>query len=237
MKKAAAAPAKPDIKNLSARNFAVTIRGDYLLFLPQGYSATGTKRWPLILFLHGAGERGTNVWRAATHGPTKFIEKSQDFPFILVTPLCPDGQKWSDAVLLGLLDEVIAKNSVDTDRIYITGLSMGGYGTWSLAATYPERFAAAAPICGGEGAIGAVLSLKDPVKGPALRRLPIRAFHGAKDDVVPVGESERMVNFLKKSGVKDIRLTIYPEATHNSWTQTYDNPALYKWFLSHKRSQ
>lgn len=237
MKKAAAAPAEPDIKNLSAREFVATIRGDYLLFLPQGYSATGTKRWPLILFLHGAGERGTNVWRAATHGPTKFIEKNPSFPFILVTPQCADGQKWSDAVVLSLLDEVIAENAVDTNRIYLTGLSMGGYGTWSLITTHPERFAAAAPVCGGEGTIGALLSLGDSIKGPALRHLPIWAFHGAKDDVVPVGESERMVNFLKKSGVKEIRLTIYPQATHNSWTQTYDNPELYKWFLSHKRAQ
>lgn len=235
MKSTAAEPGRPEINNLSARKLSVTINTDYLLFLPKGYSAAGTKRCPLILFLHGAGERGTNVWKATVHGPTKFIEKNPDFPFILVTPLCPSGEKWSDAVVLGILDEVTAKYAVDTNRIYLTGLSMGGYGTWSLATTYPERFAAVAPICGGEGAIGAVLSLTDKVKGPALKNLPIWAFHGAKDNVVPVEESERMVKFLKKSGVKEINLTVYPEATHNSWTQTYDNPDLYKWFLAHEK--
>ncbi len=236
MKKVAATPARPAIKNLSARKFAATIRGDYLLFLPKCYSATDAKRWPLILFLHGAGERGTNIWRAAIHGPVNFIKDNPDFPFILVTPQCPDGQKWSDAVVLGILDEVIAENAVDTNRIYLTGLSMGGYGTWSLATTYPERFAAAAPICGGEGTIGAVLSLGDKVKGPALKNLPVWAFHGGKDNVVPVEESKRMVTFLKKIGVKDVQLTIYPEATHNSWTQTYANPDLYRWFLSHEKN-
>ena len=235
MKTKAAEPDRPAIKNLSARKFSEIISADYLLFLPKEYSATDTNRWPLILFLHGAGERGTNVWRPTIHGPTKYIEKNPDFPFILVTPLCPEGQKWSDDVVLGILDQVSDKYAVDTNRIYLTGLSMGGYGTWSLATTYPERFAAVAPICGGEGTIGAVLSLGDKSKAAALKNLPIWAFHGAKDNVVPVAESERMVDFLKKSGVKEIKLTIYPEAMHNSWTQTYDNPDLYKWFLAHEK--
>ena len=235
MKTAAAAPGQPAIENLSARTFSETIKVDYVLFLPKGYASGDAKRWPLILFLHGAGERGTNVWKATTHGPSKFIEKHPDFPFIVVTPLCPSGAKWSDQVLLGLLDEIIATHAVDTNRIYLTGLSMGGYGTWSLATTFPERFAAVAPICGGEGTIGAVLSLGDKSKATALKNLPIRAFHGGKDNVVPVEESERMVKFLQKVGVKDIKLTIYPEATHNSWTQTYDNPELYDWFLAHKK--
>ena len=167
--------------------------------------------------------------------PPEFIGKNPDFPFILVTPLCPEGQKWSDNVVLGLLDQVTADYAVNTNRIYLTGLSMGGYGTWSLATTFPERFAAVAPICGGEGTIGAVLSLGDKLKETALKNLPVWAFHGAKDNVVPVGESERMVKFLKSIGVKEVKLTIYPEATHNSWTQTYDNPDLYKWFLAHEK--
>jgi predicted peptidase len=234
MKTKAAESGRPAIKNLSARKFSETIRADYLLFLPKGYSSTSTNRWPLILFLHGSGERGTNVWKTATHGPTKYIEKNPDFPFILVTPLCPSGQKWPDDMVLGLLDKVIAEQMVDTNRIYVTGLSMGGYGAWSLATTFPERFAAVAPICGGEGTIGAVLSQMDKAKASAFKNLSIWAFHGAKDNVVPVGESERMVNFLKKCGVKEIKLTIYPEAMHNSWTETYNNPKLYDWFLQHK---
>ena len=226
---------RPAIKNLSPHKFSVTTRGDYLLFLPQGYSATGTKRWPLVLFLHGAGERGSNVLRTAIHGPTKYIEKHPDFPFIFVSPQCPEGAKWSDRVVLGLLDQVIAEQAVDTNRIYLTGLSMGGFGAWSLATTYPERFAAVAPICGGEGVIGTALSLMDKTKAPLLKNLPFWAFHGAKDNVVPLEESQRMVNLLKLMGVKDVKLTIYPEATHNSWTKRYNNPELYKWFLSHEK--
>src|SRR5712672_346768 len=115
---------------------------NYLLFLPKGYEASAQKRWPLMLFLHGAGERGTNVWKVTTHGPPKLITERPDFPFILVSPQCPEGQVWSNDVLLGLLDEITRKYDVDLSRIYLTGLSMGGYGTWSLGLAYPEKFAA-----------------------------------------------------------------------------------------------
>jgi len=123
---------------------------------------------------------------------------------------------------------------VDTNRIYLTGLSMGGFGAWSLATTYPERFAAVAPICGGEGYIGAGLSLMDGTKAAALRKLPVWAFHGGKDTVVPWEESDRMIKLLKRFGNEDANLTVYPEAGHNSWTVTYDNPELYQWFLKHE---
>ncbi|EEF57543.1 prolyl oligopeptidase family serine peptidase [Pedosphaera parvula] len=236
MKKQATAPAKPNIENLTAKKSSQTFKTDYLLYLPKDYKASSRKKWPAIVFLHGSGERGTNIWKATTHGPTKYIEKNPDFPFILITPLCPAGHKWSDDVVLGILDQVIDKYNVDTNRVYLTGLSMGGYGTWSLATTYPERFAAVAPICGGEGNIGVVLSMMDKEKKPALLNLPVWAFHGGKDNVVSLEESERMVKILKKAGCKDVELTIYPEATHNSWTATYDNPKLYEWFLEHKRS-
>ena len=220
-KQSPAAPGKPKIDNISAQKFAATFSSDYSLFLPKRYEAGGTNRWPLILFLHGAGERGTNVWRATVHGPTKYIKKNPDFPFILVTPVCPDGHKWSDEIVLGILDSVIAKYSVDTNRIYLTGLSMGGYATWSLATTFPERFAAVAPICGGEGTIGMILTMGDKVKGPALKKLPVWAFHGAKDNVVALEQSERMVQALKNIGNTNVNLTVYPKAMHDSWTETY----------------
>jgi predicted peptidase len=232
-KPVAAANPKPDIENLSARKYTATVRADYLLFLPKDYDSRSAKRWPTIMFLHGSGERGSNVWRATIHGPTKFIEKHPDFPFILITPQCPEGRKWSDEIVLGILDAVTAKYAVDTNRIYLTGLSMGGYGTWSLATTYPERFAAVAPICGGEGNIGVVLSLADKSKAPALKKLPVWAFHGGKDNVVSPEESKRMIEIFKRAGNADAKLTIYPEATHNSWTETYNNPELYEWFLKH----
>src|SRR5215813_2515754 len=99
---------------------------DYLLFLPKGYDGKSKKRWPLILFLHGAGERGTDVWKAATHGPTKHAAAQKDFPFIVVSPLCPARRLWSNDVLLALLEEITTTYTIATTRVYLTGLSMGG---------------------------------------------------------------------------------------------------------------
>ena len=206
---------------------------DYLLFLPKGCEAKGSKRWPLLLFLHGAGERGSDVWKVAVHGPPKRVAQDPDFPFIVVSPQCPEGQIWSDDVLLGLLEEVTRKYAVDTTRVYLTGLSMGGYGTWSLGLTHPEKFAAIVPICGGGELIKVLLANGE--KGQALKSLGVWAFHGGKDTVVPPAESERMVNFLKKAGVPDVKLTIYPEAGHDAWSETYNNPELYDWLMKHQR--
>jgi len=206
---------------------------NYLLFLPQGYVAKSEKRWPLILFLHGAGERGTNIWKVATHGPPKNVAEHPEFPFIVVSPQCPEGERWSNDVLLGLLDDVTKHYSVDLARVYLTGLSMGGYGTWDLGLAYPEKFAAIAPICGGGQKITALLASRE--KAQALRTLGVWAFHGAKDPVVPLEESQRMVDALKKIGVQEVKFTVYPEAGHNSWEEAYNDPQLYTWLLQHKR--
>jgi predicted peptidase len=210
-----------------------TVQCNYLLFLPKDYEAKSEKRWPLMLFLHGAGERGTNLWKVAVHGPPKIVKDKPEFPFILVSPQCPNGEHWSDEVLLSLLDDVIVSHAVDTNRVYLTGLSMGGYGTWNLGTRYPERFAAIAPICGGGEPVR--VALAGGKRGQSLKSLGIWAFHGGKDPVVPVAESERMIEALKKAGCTDVKLTIYPEAQHDSWTETYNNPALFEWFLKHSR--
>jgi len=206
---------------------------DYLLYLPRGYDAQADRRWPLILFLHGAGERGTNIWKVATHGPLKHVTAGSDFPFIVVSPQCPEQQTWSRDLVLALLDEVMARQAVDPRRVYLTGLSMGGYGTWDLGLAFPGRFAAIVPICGGGQMIGVILGSRD--KGPALKSLGVWAFHGARDNVVPLEESQRMVDALKKAGVAEVKFTIYPEAQHNSWTEAYRDPALYAWLLTHER--
>lgn len=205
----------------------------YLFYLPADYKAKGGKRWPLMLFLHGAGERGTNVQRVAIHGPLSMVRRGTNFPFIIVAPQCPDGQLWENEPLLGLLDHVEKKYAVDTNRVYLTGLSMGGYGTWRLGLARPEKFAALVPICGGASMIDILLGTRD--KRDVLKNLPIWAFHGAKDNVVPLDESERVVNALKKNAVKEVKLTVYPEAGHNSWKQTYENRELYEWMLKHCR--
>ncbi len=177
-----------------------------------------------MLFLHGAGERGDDLELVKKHGPPKLIEAGQDFPFIVVSPQAPAEQWWSTVFLDALLQEITATYRVDMDRVYATGLSMGGFGTWDLAMTFPDRFAAIAPICGGGNAYS-VCVIKD---------LPIWNFHGAKDPVVPLARSQEMVDALQRcSG--DVRFTIYPDAGHDAWTETYDNPALYEWLLAHRR--
>jgi predicted peptidase len=208
-------------------------RLDYLCYLPKDYPGTNGQRWPLLLFLHGAGERGTDIQLAAVHGPLKQVKLGQEFPFIIVAPQCATGELWQSEPLLRLLNQVEEKFAVDPKRVYLTGISMGGYGTWQLGLQHPEKFAAIVPICGGGNLIEVILGARE--KGATVKRLPIWAFHGAKDNVVPLEESERMVTQLKKIGVKEVKLTIYPEANHDSWTETYKNPELYEWLLKQSR--
>ena len=207
-----------------------SVKTGYLLYLPKDCDPKSRQRWPLMLFLHGAGERGTNLTLVAKHGPPKLAQLGTNFPFIIVAPQCPAGQVWDNAALFALLDHIQEKYPVDEKRIYVTGLSMGGYGTWSLAAARPEKFAAVAPICGGGNFIEIHLA-----RGDALKKLGVWAFHGAKDPVVPPAESERMIDALKKIGAKDVQLTVYPEAQHDSWTETYADPKFYDWLLAHQR--
>ena len=193
------------------------------MFLPKKGDSQKGKR-PLILFLHGSGERGNdNLPLVAKHGPPKIVKKNADFPFVVVSPQCPSGERWDSKVLLALLDDVIAKHDVDPQRIYLTGLSMGGYGSWMLAAAAPERFAAIVPICGGG----------DPKDAGKIKSLPIWVFHGAKDTAVSLKKSEEMVAALKEAG-SDVKFTVYPNAKHDSWTATYNNPKLYEWLLKQK---
>jgi predicted peptidase len=210
-----------------------SVRLNYLLFLPKDYGKNPQKRWPLILFLHGAGERGDDLELVKLHGIPKVVEQREDFPFIAVSPQCPVDSWWSAHIeeLDALLNEVVASYAVDTDRLYLTGLSMGGYGTWHLAATYPQRFAALTPICGGGPWFAGF-----PEKVSVLKDVPIWVFHGAQDDVVSLEESERMVDALRACG-SSVRFTVYPDADHDSWTETYDNPELYEWFLQHTRRE
>ena len=202
---------------------SVIAKIDYLVHLPEGY-LTSERSFPLMLFLHGAGESGSDLTKVKVHGPPKIVETKKDFPFILISPQSP-GRGWNPDTLNALLDQVMRDYRVDKDRVYLTGLSMGGYGTWTLAAAHPERFAAIAPICGGG-------NVADAEK---LAKLPIWVFHGAKDPVVPLQRSTEMVEAIKAAG-GDVKFTVYPEAVHDSWTETYNNPELYEWFLKHKKN-
>ncbi len=205
----------------------------YLIYTPPEYSSKSDKRWPLMLFLHGAGERGSDVQRVAIHGPMSEVKKGTNFPFIIIAPQCPTNQIWENEPLLQLLDYTVKHHAVDTKRVYLTGLSMGGYGTWKLGLHHAQKFAAIAPVCGGGSMIDVIIGGWD--KGAPLKSLSIWAFHGAKDDVVPLDESERMVKQCKKFGVKDVTLTVYPEAKHDSWKLTYADPKFYEWLLKQSR--
>ena len=201
----------------------------HLIYLPEDYADT-RQAWPLVLFFHGVGERGEDLGMLKAHGLPKLIAtEGKRFPFVTAAPQCPPDGWWStdrEAESLGeLLDAIVSSHRIDEDRIYVTGLSMGGFGTWRLACDAPGRFAAIAPICGGG----------DPRKAGLIRHLPVWAFHGAKDSIVPIGESQAMVDALRACG-GNVRFTIYPEAEHDCWTETYDNPELYDWLLKHRRA-
>ena len=210
----------------------------YLLYLPADYGRTD-RRWPLLLFLHGAGERGDNLDVVQKHGPPKRIAAGEEFPFIVVSPQCPKGLWWTPESLKILLDELAATYAVDADRVCVTGLSMGGFGTWALAIDQPGRFAAIAPICG----------MGDTKQAERIKHIPTWVFHGAKDNVVPIkgtrkfraGEkalygSQDMVDAIKAAGGKP-KFTVYPDAGHDSWTKTYDNETFYDWLLQQRRGR
>jgi len=213
----------------SARRFEGTLTRRvayrYLLYLPGAYADDASRRWPLVLFLHGSGERGDDLEAIKRHGPPKLLASRDDFPAVVVSPQCPEGEFWDARALVALLDDVTRRLRVDPDRVVVTGLSMGGRGTWNLAMTAPDRFAAIAPICGG--AI--------PDRACRLRDVPVRAYHGAKDAVVPLLESRTVVDAVKACG-GDAELVVYPGATHDAWSATYADPAFWEWLLSRRRA-
>ena len=200
------------------------IKVKYLLYLPKEYGRDAAQKWPMVLFLHGAGESGDDLEKVKVHGPPKLAAQGKEIPFIIVSPQSPRGG-WDAEVLDTLLNEVTSKYNVDQDRIIVTGLSMGGFGTWNLAMEFPNRFAAIAPICGGG----------TPFRARRIRHIPTWVFHGAKDTAVPLKASQDMVDALKAAGATDVRFTIYPEAGHDSWTEAYNDRELWEWFAKQKR--
>ncbi len=201
----------------------------YLEYLPPGHPGQD-KKWPLIIYLHGGGERGSSLDLVKTHGIPKIVE-TQDLPFVALSPQCPSNYWWSD--FLPLLDDMIQQAvdtlNVDPHRVYLTGNSMGGYGTWHFAVEYPHRLAAIAPICGSGPWM---YNVRERLS--SMVHIPTWAFHGAEDEIVLPIESQVMVRDLQEAG-GDARLTLYPGVGHDSWTQTYADGALYDWFLAHKR--
>ena len=196
----------------------------YLLSLPQGYDADTSKRWPLLIFLHGSGESGNDLEKVKTHGPPKLIAGGKKFPFIVVSPQAQPRLGWETETLFHLLQFIKEKYRVDKYRVYLTGLSMGGFGTWALAMKHPEEFAAIIPNCGGG----------DSTEAWKLRHIPVWCFHGALDNVVPPEKDEAMVTAAKRDN-PSVKFTVYPDANHNSWERTYNNDSVYQWLLSQKK--
>ncbi|MCE0523940.1 MAG: dienelactone hydrolase family protein [Methylacidiphilales bacterium] len=198
----------------------------YLVDLPQGYDADAGKHWPLILYLHGGVQRGTDLKLVRKSGVAGLIAKGKQIPAIVISPQCSWHQDWDTPVLSQLLDEVCAKYRVDPDRIYLTGISGGGDAVWSLALEYPDRFAAIAPIA-GEG---------DPMDAARIKNLPVWAFEGQKDTVVPPSQVVGMVDAIRQAGGR-AHLTLFAQAGHDSWDDAYATDALYTWLLAQKRGQ
>lgn len=198
---------------------------EFLLYLPPGYDADGEKKYPFMLFLHGAGERGSDVSKVKMHGPPKLVEGGTNFEFILVSPQCPADQRWNINHLDKLVTQLTREYRIDGDRMYLTGLSMGGFGTWHYAAKYPDKWAAIVPICGGG----------DPETAARIAHIPTKIFHGAEDEVVPPEKSKEMYNALLNAGAEDVTLKIYEGVAHNSWEPTYQNMTLYDWLLKQSK--
>lgn len=200
---------------------------------------------PLVLFLHGAGERGDDNAAQLRHGVGEFFRRQEQHPCLVLAPQCPAGEKWVEVdwnggsgsgtfparpsqplrMAIDAIDRLIAAGRVDPDRLYITGLSMGGYGTWYAAGMPGSRFAAAAPICGGG----------DPAWAKRYVDLPLWVFHGGDDRAVPVGRSREMVEAIRAAGGQ-LQYTEYPAVGHDSWTQTYADDAFHDWLFAQRRT-
>lgn len=224
-------PAPPGLAVLTGQHVQVLdtvvsrrVTTGYLLHLPAAYGDDPEARWPLILYLHGGSLRGANVDTVRVWGVPGVAESDPDFPFIVVAPQTPRGTLWTDTdALIALLDDVSARYAVDAQRIYLTGHSMGGNGTWYLAYKHPDRFAAIAPM-----------------SAPAntwwwtrLVEMPVWVFHGAQDEIVPIRESEDMVRALREGGNERVRFTALPDQGH-SLLRLYESRELYDWFLEHR---
>lgn len=234
----------PDMKKLLAERTFERDGGrlPYRLLEP---ATDGAPRLPLVIFLHGIGERGTDNAKQLCNGVEHFVAAAArgTHPCVLVVPQCPPEATWAPikgtradpafeetptspmSLLLGLIEELVAGGRVDPERIYVTGLSMGGYGTWDLVARRPERFAAAVPVCGGG----------DPTRAARYVGLPIRCYHGAADFIVPVERSRAMIAAIERAGGTP-EYVEYEAVGHDSWTRAYAEPTLLDWLFAQKRA-
>lgn len=202
----------------------------YLVSVPDDESAAEDGKLPLMLFLHGRGESNGPLSLVAKWGPPRLIAKGESLPYIVVSPQCPTDDSWASETqqqrLVELLDEIIKQHPVDTDRVYLTGLSMGGFGSWRLATDHPDRFAAVVPVCGGG----------QPESAAKLVDIPIWVFHGDQDRAVPFKLSVQMVDAIRAAGGTKVRFTTLEHYGHNTWSPAYGTAELYQWISRHRLS-
>ena len=199
----------------------------YLLWAPTGDGMAEPRPaagWPLLIFLHGSGERGNDLAKVKVHGPPKHAVAGHRYPFILAAPQAAEGMAWDSDALDALRADLVARLPIDPDRVLLTGMSMGGYGTWNYAVDYPGTLAAIAPVCG----------VGDSDRAERIAHLPVWAFHGALDTAVPLAGDQEMVNAVRAAG-GNVRFTVYPGVGHNAWDPAYADPALYAWLLAQRR--
>ncbi|MGB3393586.1 MAG: PHB depolymerase family esterase [Stenotrophomonas sp.] len=221
----------------------------YQVFIPAT-SARKPGRLPVVLFLHGSGERGRDGIKQTKAGLGPYLHAhAADFPALAVLPQVPDGEEWSgrnNRLALAALDAAIAEFSADPARQYLTGMSMGGYGSWNIALAEPARFAAIVPVCGGIRAprserpgllVEALAQESDPYATLAqrLKNVPIWIFHGALDNAVPPDDDRRLHAAFQTAAARDMRYTEYPQGDHNAWDATYADPAMWRWLFAQKR--
>ena len=195
---------------------------NYILHVPQ---KTKEKK-PLIVFLHGSGEKGNDLEKVKVHGPLKYL-KDHTIDAYVLAPQCPENEYWDAEVLYRLILKIQKENNIDEKRIYLTGLSMGGWGAWNLAFAHPDMFAALVPIAGFVDRVPMIENCK-------IKDIPTRIFHGLLDDVVDVSYSTIIYKKLKPCST-DIQLTIFDDANHDSWSRVYDNKDIYDWMLQQKK--
>jgi len=194
----------------------------YALHIPKN---TKEKK-PLIIFLHGSGEKGTDIEKVKVHGPFKYM-KTHELDAYVLAPQCPENEYWDSEVLYRLIQKIQKENNIDASRIYLTGLSMGGWGAWNLAFAHPEMFAALVPICGFVDRVPMIEDCK-------IKSIPIRIFHGLMDDVVDISYATTIYKKLKACNA-NVSLTIFDDANHDSWTRVYDNPEIYDWMFKQQK--
>lgn len=195
----------------------------FWLFLPPGYLASPAS-WPLLVFLHGSGERGGDLEVVKMHGPPKHAALGADYPFVLCSPQLEAGASWNPDTLHALQAALRQRLRIDAARVLATGLSLGGHGVWNWAAAYPQDLAGIAPVCG----------FGEPARVCRAAQVPVRAYHGAADSVVPLARQQACVDALRACGGV-AELTVYPGVGHNAWDPAYQDAGLVPWLMKQRR--